>query len=1017
MLPSLRPVDVGTCAWEDRIDAPVAASSCRARAVRRDVCCPTSLEDRVRKHISRFAAVGALTLLVSVLTPGAIAAGQSQHAHYAAGRYLVTFADAPVAEYAGNVKGYPATRAAAGKKLNARSFAAQKWQKHLTSQHDAALAKVGAKKLYDYTVANNGVAVRLTAGQAEKLANQPGVVHLEKDQRAQVDTTESPHFLGLDAGGGIWSQLGGGPHAGAGLVIGVIDTGIWPENPSFKGGTGIPIPATWHGACIAGQNWGTSTCNDKIIGARYYDAGFGRKNISKADFKSPRDGAGHGSHTASTAAGNYGVTMSIDGNVIGVGSGMAPGAKIAVYKVCWTGDGVPDGCFNSDSVAAINDAILDGVDVLNYSIGGTSESSVLDSVEQAFRAATNAGVFVANSAGNSGPGASTPDHPSPWITTVGAATFRRAFQAVQLGNGARYVGASTTGSLTTPTSLVTAGSVKLASAAAADANRCFAGTLDPAKTAGKVVVCDRGVNARIDKSFEVKRAGGVGMVLANVSPNSINGDYHAIPSTHINDVDGAAVKAYIASAGAAATAKIVPLTQAELQAAPQVPEITDFSSRGPSTTTGGDILKPDIAAPGNDVVAAVAPPSNHGRMFDFLSGTSMASPHIAGIGALVKALHPTWLPSEIKSAIMTSAGDTVSSADDPFAQGAGFVNPNGAADPGLVYPTTATEYRQYLVGLGVHFAPPNDTLTPISASNLNQASIAVGKLAGTESVTRRVKNVGSSSARYDATASVAGFSVQVTPSSVTLAPGAQATFTVTFARTDAPLGDWATGSLTWSDGHHRVRSPIALQPVAVSAPGEVTAAASAAGSAHFDIVQGALAPLDLSIAGLTAGTVTPDSVVAGVFDDTNPVVDSDTKHYQVTVAAGTAAARVSLDSADDTADLDLFVYKGGTLVDLSASASADEEVTLLAPDAGTYDVYVNGFSTPGGSTSYNLYTFLVPSADAGNTTLSPDPVPAPAELGDPATLTATWSGRDASRRYLGVISCGGSDAVTFLSLK
>ena len=143
---------------------------------------------------------------------------------------------------------------------------------------------------------------------------------------------------------------------------------------------------------MAGQNWGTSTCNDKIVGARYYYAGFGRKNIDKSDYKSPRDGAGHGSHTSSTAAGNYGVAMSIDGHPIGTGSGMAPGAKIAMYKVCWTGEApIPDGCFNSDSVAAINDAVADGVDVINYSIGGTSESDVFDSVEQAFRGASNAG--------------------------------------------------------------------------------------------------------------------------------------------------------------------------------------------------------------------------------------------------------------------------------------------------------------------------------------------------------------------------------------------------------------------------------------------------------------------------------------------------------------------------------------------------------------------------------------------------------------------------------------------------
>ena len=173
-----------------------------------------------------------------------------------------------------------------------------------------------------------------------------------------------------------------------------------------------------------------------------------------------------------------------------------------------------------------------------------------------------------------------------------------------------------------------------------------------------------------------------------------------MPAVHLEVPDGNAVKAYIASAGAAATAAIVPLTAAELAATPGVPEITDFSSRGPSTTTGGDILKPDIAAPGNDVVAAVAPPFNHGRSWDFLSGTSMASPHIAGIGALLAARHPDWSPADIKSAMMTSARDTVSSGNDPFAQGAGFVNPNEAADPGLVYPATPTDWRRYMVSLG-----------------------------------------------------------------------------------------------------------------------------------------------------------------------------------------------------------------------------------------------------------------------------------------------------------------------------
>jgi subtilisin family serine protease len=967
--------------------------------------------------------VALLMLLTSIVgVPIAQARQTPTTAAYAAGRYIVTFSDDPVASYDGRVKGFAATRPRAGQKLNPSSAAVIKWQQHLTAQHDAALAKVGAAKIYDYTVTNNGVAAELTAKQATELSRMKGVIALSRDRLAHPDTSLSPSFLGLDAPGGLWEQLGGSTTAGAGVVVGVIDTGIWPESKAFAGNTGIPVPSDWHGKCVAGEQFPVTSCNDKLIGARYFYEGFGKKLIDKSDYLSPRDGDGHGSHTASTAAGNRVTGVSIEGKVFenGTVSGMAPGAKVAAYKVCWSGEpGIADGCFNSDSVAAINQAVLDGVDVINYSIGGTTESDALDSVAQAFRGASNAGVFVANSAGNSGPGASTLDHPAPWVTTVAAATHRRAFQAVELGDGQRFVGASTTASITTATPFVTSLSVKLASATDTNAKLCGPGTLDPAKAAGKIVQCDRGVFDRIAKSAEVKRAGGAGMVMTNTSANSLNGDFHLVPSVHVSHLDRPAILAYIESAGTAATAKILPLTAAELAAAPQVPEIADFSSRGPSTTTEGDILKPDIAAPGVDVLAAVAPPFHFGRSWDLISGTSMASPHIAGIGALMKAAHPTWLPSEIKSALMTSARDTVSSANDPFAQGAGFVAPNPAADPGLVYPTTATEYRQYMVGLGVLFAPPNDTLTPITASNLNQASIAVGKLAGTETVTRRVKNVDDASATYTASVSVPGFDVVVTPSSFTLAPGAEQTFTVKFtlSETDpAPIGDWAFGSLTWNGGGHAVRSPIALEPVAVSAPTEVHGDASASGSKDFDIVLGSLEPLSMSVSGLLGVTPIADSVAAGPFDINNPVADAGTKVYHVDVQAGTKAARFSLDSADDTADLDLFVYLDGEFVDLSASGSADEEVTLLNPDEGTYDVYVNGFATPGGSTSYGLANFVVADTDAGNLTLSPNPVPPPAELGQPSTITGSWSGLDPAMRYFGVISYDGSDAVTYFSV-
>ncbi len=930
---------------------------------------------------------------------------------YTAGRYIVTFADEPVASYGGYVAGYPATRPKAGRTLNANSVAARRWQSFLVRKHDVALAAVGATKIYDYTITNNGVATRLTAKQAARLADSPGVVALHKDALAQPLTTASPEFLGLTQPGGLWSQLGGAANAGAGVVVGVIDTGIWPESRSFAGGTGIPVPSDWNGACTKGELFNKHHCNDKLIGARFYLAGFGRQFVSTDDYLSARDGDGHGSHTASTAAGRVVGGVTVDGRQIddGVAAGMAPGAKVAAYKVCWEGKpGIDPGCFNSDSVAAINDAVADGVDVINFSIGGGSESDVLDPVEQAFRGASNAGVFVAASAGNSGPGASTFDHPSPWLTTVAAATFRRSFLAVELGNGQRFVGASNTSTLPTATQLVTSLSVKLASASGANAALCAPGTLDPAKATGKVVQCDRGVVDRIAKSFEVQRAGGVGMVMTNTSENSLNGDLHPIPSVHVSHEARQPILDYIAAAGAGATAKIVPLTAAEFAAAPQVPEIAAFSSRGPSVTTDGDILKPDIAAPGVDVLAAVAPPFHFGRNWDMISGTSMASPHIAGIGALLKAAHPTWLPSELKSSMLTTTVDTVSSADDFFAQGAGFVQPNPAADPGLVYPTTANEYRQFMVSRGVHFAPPFDTLTPVTASNLNQASISAGKLAGIETITRRVKNVDDVAATYTASAVVPGFEVVVNPSQFTVAPGAEQTFTVTLTRTDAPLGEWIAGHLTWTGGGHTVRSPVSVQAVAVSAPTEVHAEFSAAGTAEVDVTAGFDGSLDPTLHGLVGVTPIADSVVTGAFDIDNPIADADTKHYAVDVAAGSLAARFSLDSTDDTADLDLFVYKDGEFVNLSASGAADEEVTLMSPDDGTYDIFVNGFATPGGSTTYELANFTVGPADFDNSDVQPDT--SPVTVGQSVTFTASWTGLDPAQRWLGVITYAGLSA-------
>lgn len=945
-------------------------------------------------------------------------AAQSSKA-FAAGRYIVTFADEPAATYDGAIGGYARTRPDAGRKLDPTRGEVLRYRARLTAIHDSALAAVGARKIYDYTVTTNGVAAQLTSAQARRLSGAPGVVSLEKDVRRQLTTTESPAFLGLSDAGGLWSRLGGSRTAGSGVIVGVIDSGIWPESPSFAGAelkrdrAGLPVESTglrgrWFGACVQGEQFDSQDCNDKLIGARYYVDGFGKQDLLEDEYLSPRDGGGHGTHTASTAAGNRVEGVEIDGFAQGTASGMAPGARVAAYKVCWEGKS-GGGCANSDSVAAIDDAVADGVDVINYSVGSSSESSPLDAVEQAYRRAANAGIFVANSAGNSGPGASTLDHPSPWLTTVAASTFRKAQQALELGDGRRFVGASITSTLP-QTALVTSVSVKLASATERDAALCVPGTLDAAKAAGKLVQCDRGVIARVDKSFEVSRAGGAGMVLTNTAPSSLNSDFHAVPTVHVDEKARAAILAYIAEQGTTATAAVTALRARESSI--QVPEVAEFSSRGPSTTTGGDILKPDLSAPGVDVLAAVAPPSNHGRSYDFYSGTSMSSPHIAGIAALVKAAHPGWSPMAVKSALMTTARDHATTTD-PFAQGAGFVRPNTAVDPGLVFDAGANDWRSWMKSLGVQFAPPYDTLPVVEGPDLNQASIAVGAMAGRRTITRTVTNVSSTSEKYTVRSAVPGISVAASPERFTIAPGASQKVTITLTRADAALGAYAKGFVTLTgSAKHVVRVPVAVRPVAISAPAEITGTI-AEGSKTFSVTPGFTGTLSTTVAGLIGATPEAGSVTTGPFDFTAPATSAATKAYTMDVAAGTSLVRFDVDATSDADDLDLFVYRNGELVAYSASGAADERVTIREPQAGTYVAYVNGYSTGAGG-AYTHTSWAVGTGAAGNLAVSPRSTSA--TLARPVSLTASWSGLDPAKRYLGLIGYGGATEITVVSV-
>lgn len=749
--------------------------------------------------------------------------------------YIVMLDAQPVATYTGGTDGLAATAPAAGQKIDRASTRVQAYRQYLDRLRERVLGVApGAEVFYEYDYTVAGFAARLTAAEAAALSRRADVAAVVPDDVRRLDTSRTPTFLGLTGSNGTWAKLGGPTRAGDRVIVGIIDSGFIPENASFGQMVTTPasdaaVAAKFSGSCDPGDEAPFVTCNKKVIGAQYFDQGIGSRAIPE-EFDSARDYAGHGSHTASTAAGNDGVAAVVNGQNVGTISGMAPQARLSIYKVCYTIDYVGgNSCYSTDSVAAIDMAVADGVDVLNYSISGSTNSFV-DTVEVAFYRAAAAGVFVAASAGNSGPGASTVAHNSPWLTTVAASTLDRAFEAsTTLGNGTTYDGVGL-GQALPNRPLVYAGDVKTPSAPLTEAQLCYPGSLDPAKVANKIVLCDRGTIARVAKSKTVADAGGAGMILANTSPNTLNADLHFVPTVHVTHTDRTAIMNYI-DAAATPTAALAAGTEV---LGVRAPLMATFSSRGPAVAGGGDLIKPDITAPGVDVLAAYAPTDGgYGYNFNFLSGTSMSGPHIAGLAALMIQAHPTWSPMMIKSSLMTSASvrdntDAPIVNDDgtpagPFNYGSGHVTPNSALNPGLVFDSTATDWQKFVCGTGARIpgTPQCSVTGSIDPSNLNYASIGIGRLQGSQAVTRTVTNVNNVRTRYTVAVSApAGTTVTVNPPVVTLAAGQSATLTITITRTTAPLNAYTFGSLTWTPQTQSgvlpsaVRIPIAVKPVA-----------------------------------------------------------------------------------------------------------------------------------------------------------------------------------------------------------
>ncbi|KAM3213347.1 hypothetical protein ACQJBY_065999 [Aegilops geniculata] len=789
--------------------------------------------------------------------------------------YIVTMEGDPVVSYAGGVEGFPATAADLDEEMDVTSEAVTSYSLHLRRHHEKLLDSLFVagtyEKLYSYHHLINGFAVHMSSLQADFLRKAPGVKYVERDTMIQKLTTHTPQFLGLTTA--VWPTGGGFDRAGEDVVIGFVDSGIYPEHPSFsthRTDPYGPVPR-YKGKCEIDPVTQRSFCNGKIVGAQHFAKAAIAAGAFNPDveFASPLDGDGHGSHIAAIAAGNNGIPVRMHGYEFGKASGMAPRARIAVYKVLYR----LFGGYVSDVVAAIDQAVQDGVDILNLSVGPNSpptatRTTFLNPFDAALLSAVKAGVFVAQAAGNGGPFPKTLVSFSPWITTVAAGVDDRRYKNhLILGNGKRIAGLGVSpathgnksfGLISATDALLGSSSTKYS---ALDCQRPE--LLNKRKVQGKILLCGYSFNyisgtASIKKvSQTAKSLGAAGFVVAvedsypgtKFDPVPVN-----IPGILITDVSKTKdlIDYYNSSttrdwAGRAtafqATVGIADgLAPTLFNSAPQV---ALFSSRGPDVKDfsfqDADVLKPDILAPGNLIWSAWAPngtdEANYaGEGFAMMSGTSMAAPHIAGIAALIKQKYPKWSPSAIKSALMTTA-NTIDKGSHPlraqqystsemmtlaratpFDYGSGAVNPKAALDPGLVLDATHQDYITFLCS--IPDVDPSE-VSNITGSrcgsgpkgqrpyDLNIPSITVSQLKGIQTVKRTVTNVADEAETYTIMTRMSpDIALEVSPPALTVLPGSSREITVTLT-TRSVTGTYGFGEITMKgDRRHLVRIPV-----------------------------------------------------------------------------------------------------------------------------------------------------------------------------------------------------------------
>jgi subtilisin family serine protease len=795
------------------------------------------------------AMVGAAQATTLENGPVAKSASPALQAFESAGRmpYIVGFRDAPAVTYKAQLKAAP-TVPLRGKMAVDVDASVAAYATQLEGRQRAEEARLKSRVGRDFAVqhrmqhAFNGIVAELTPAEAAAFANDASVTLVEPYTEYALDDEVAPSVIGADT---VWEDGTGFHRAafinrgrtevsvynrrakGEGVIVGIVDSGINFASPSFAG----VEPVTGHefknplgegnylGTCATG-GVDAGRCNDKLIGGYDFVCGppanlCGAANIGEEPGFG--DSNSHGTHTAGTTAGNT-RTATFRGNTITL-SGIAPRANVIAYDACYTNTATGQGlCPNVSTLASINQAIADGVDVINYSIGGGAQPWS-EAISQAFLAATDAGIFVSASAGNSGPNPSTNGHSQPWVMTVAAAQSGRSGYEFTLNvSGAPANLASI---------LLNAGTggVELTGAIPSSALRAgpgFTGAADGCTASGgfaagffsnRIALVRRGTCAFSEKVANATAAGARAVIIVN---NAAGGIAPSVPGATVPvfgmaQTEGVALQALTVSNPAVAATVPFPATRIGNTA----DQLAAFSSRGPAAFS---VLKPDITGHGVNILEPVTCTNATqwttpacAETIGFLSGTSMSSPQVAGSGALLRQLFPTWTPAEIKSALMMTARQGVLMQDgvtlaNPFSAGAGRVQVDAAAKAGLVLDEQRADYTAADPALGG------------DVSQLNLASLTNRGCSGTTcTFTRTFRSTRGTFQTFSL--SLSGVTGTISTPVFTIAPFGTQTVTITVNTAGQPVdGTYRFGTLTLAStgSDSSTRSPTLRLPIAVA---------------------------------------------------------------------------------------------------------------------------------------------------------------------------------------------------------